>query len=160
MQKAGRFPSRHSPARTAPPTPRAPSCWCWGRRTCATQTCRASESQLHVSPFRAQRGPSSSDFCSSKGSEHVFLRFSAFLLRMFLNRDYERREFSPLHEWLTLAALATRHAHRRNRREKGGEKFFCQVPPLLATVPRNPDGPRQIHRCPYFLLSKTRRSWG
>ena len=27
--------------------------------------------------------------------------------------------------------------------------FFCQVPPLLATVPRNPDGPRQIHRFPY-----------
>ena len=26
--------------------------------------------------------------------------------------------------------------------------FFCQVPPLLATVPRNPDGPRQIHRFP------------
>ena len=31
--------------------------------------------------------------------------------------------------------------------------LFCQVPPLLATVPRNPDGPRQIHRFPYFLLS-------
>ena len=28
------------------------------------------------------------------------------------------------------------------------KKRFCQVPPLLATVPRNPDGPRQIHRFP------------
>ena len=31
--------------------------------------------------------------------------------------------------------------------------FFCQVSPLLATVPRNPDGPRQIQRFPYFLRS-------
>ena len=31
--------------------------------------------------------------------------------------------------------------------------IFCQVPPLMATVPRNPDGLRQIHRFPYFLVS-------
>ena len=28
-----------------------------------------------------------------------------------------------------------------------------QVPPLLASVPRNPDGPRQIHRFPHFLIA-------
>ena len=27
--------------------------------------------------------------------------------------------------------------------------FWGQVPPLLASVPRNPDGPRQIHRFPF-----------
>ena len=31
--------------------------------------------------------------------------------------------------------------------------FFNQVPPLLASVPRNPDGPRQIHRFPHFLIA-------
>ena len=36
--------------------------------------------------------------------------------------------------------------------------FFGQVPPVLATVPRHPDGPRQIHRFPSFLLSDFRLS--
>ena len=31
--------------------------------------------------------------------------------------------------------------------------FLGQVPPLLASVPRNPDGPRQIHRFPHFLIA-------
>ena len=31
--------------------------------------------------------------------------------------------------------------------------FFGQVPPLLASVPRNPDGPRQIHRFPYVQIT-------
>ena len=31
--------------------------------------------------------------------------------------------------------------------------FFCEVPSPLATVPRTPDSPRQIHRCPYFRVS-------
>ena len=36
---------------------------------------------------------------------------------------------------------------------------FFQVPLLVATVLRNPDGPRQIHRFwnPYFLLTDTLR---
>ena len=37
-------------------------------------------------------------------------------------------------------------SERHARAKRSSEAFFCQFPPLLATVPRNPGGPRQIHR--------------
>ena len=50
--------------------------------------------------------------------------------------------------WLPNSVRGTLFSPAFNARGAAG--IFGQVPPLLATVPRNPDGPRQIHRVSFF----------